>query len=580
MDLGRRALPWLVLLFVTIGIYLPALSNGFVWDDGSILTQNPLIPEPNGLWRIWFSGESLDYFPLTFSSFWIEWRLWGLRPMGYHAVNILLHAANAILVWRVLLRLCIPGAWVAALIFAVHPVNVATVAWIAERKNTLSMVFYLGAILWYLRFLASEKNLAYGLAIGLFLLALLAKTSVIMLPFVLVLIFWWQRRGLTWRDAVRLIPFFALSLAMGLLTIWFQNHRAIDGALVPMGGWLARITNAAWAVWFYLRALLFPVDLSMLYPHRRGEAVSFKGILSLVLLVIVLGFAFVRRRGWGRPVLFGSGYFIISLLPVIGFFRMYYFRLSPVADQWLYVPEIGVIALVVAAFTRISTKWYAPVLVVLLLSSLTWQRVSVLKSEETLWTDVLQKDPLSWTASTNLALLSFRRHELPQALSLARQAVKLEPDYVEGYLNLGAILDADGRSSESLACYQQAMKLRPDSAEVFAALALAQEKAGHPGDAVDSYREALRLDPHDYQSYINLGSILYRQGRFPEAVVQFREAIRERPDAADAHNDLAGALYLSGDLNNAIQEYREALLLQPSHQDARSNLDALLKLPK
>lgn len=573
-------MPWLALFFAAIAVYLPALSNGFVWDDGSILTRNPLIPAPNGLWRIWCSGESLDYFPLTFTSFWVEWRLWGYNPLGYHAVNILLHAANAILVWRVLLRLRIPGAWVAALTFAVHPVNVATVAWIAERKNTLSMVFYLGAILWYLSFLVSGKRKEYGLAVGLFLLALLAKTSVVMLPFVLLLVLWWQRGKVTWRDAVRLVPFFALSLAMGLLTIWFQNHRAIDGALVPMGGWFARIVNAAWAIRFYLRALLFPLDLSMLYPHWRSDEITGRGLLSLAFLVALLAVAWARRQGWGRPLLFGLGYFIISLWPVAGFFRMYYFRLSPVADQWLYVPEIGVIALAVAGFARLSTRRIFPLIAVALLSALTWQRASVPRSEETLWTDVMRKDPLSWTATTNLALLSFKRHELPQALSLARQAVKLEPDYVEGYFNLGAILDASGQFPEALACYQQAIKLRPDSAEVFAALALAQEKANLPNEAIVSYREALRIEPHDYQSRINLGSLFYRQGRFPEAIAQFQEAIRVQPSSADAHNDLAGSLYLIGDVDNAINEYREALRLQPNHPGARNNLETLLKLRK
>ena len=217
--------PWLLalaLMLITLVTYAPVWHAGFIWDDKELLVDNPLVRASDGLYRFWFTTEALDYYPLTSSLCWLEWRLWGSSATGYHVVNVFLHAANAALLWIILRRLKVPGAWLAGLIFAIHPVTVATAAWVSEQKSTLSMLFYLLAILLYLRFDEKGSWRSYGLALGAFLLALLSKTAVVMLPVVLLGCVWWQRRSVRGKDVIRSVPFFALSLILGLVTVWFQ----------------------------------------------------------------------------------------------------------------------------------------------------------------------------------------------------------------------------------------------------------------------------------------------------------------------------------------------------------------------
>jgi hypothetical protein len=255
------------LVAITFLAYLPAMRGGFIWNDDTFLTRNPLIKTPDGLRRLWFTTDPPDYFPLTSTSLWLEWRLWGMNPAGYHVVNVLLHAVSAVLLWRVLKRLNAPGAWLAGLIFAVHPVNVESVAWITERKNTLAMVLYMASLLAYLKFDEDGAPRTYALALGLFLLALLAKTSVIMLPAVLLLCAWWRRGGIERKDILRAIPFAALSGALALVTVWYQYHRAIAAEVVRTDGFLARTAGAGWAAWFYLYKALLPAKLCFVYPR-------------------------------------------------------------------------------------------------------------------------------------------------------------------------------------------------------------------------------------------------------------------------------------------------------------------------
>src|ERR1017187_4158122 len=205
-----------LIVLIMLAAYLPALRGGFVWDDYVLITENRMVTASDGLQRLWFTTEAPDYYPLTSSLWWLEWRWWGNRAAGYHVVNVLLHAVNAVLVWLVLRRLKIPGAWLAGLVFALHPVNVATAAWISEQKNTLSMLFFLMAILLYLKSDEEGGWRWYGMSLAAFLLALLSKAAVAMLPVVLLGCIWWRRGKIRWAEVARCLPFFALSLVLGL----------------------------------------------------------------------------------------------------------------------------------------------------------------------------------------------------------------------------------------------------------------------------------------------------------------------------------------------------------------------------
>ena len=345
-----------LLILLTVAAYLPAMRGGFVFDDHPLITENRLVKANDGLYRFWCTTDAPDYYPLTWSLWWVEWRFWGNRATGYHVVNVLLHAINAVLVWRILRRLEIPGAWLAGLVFALHPVNVATAAWISEQKNTLSMFFYAAAILLYLRFDEECRWRWYVLSLASFLLALLGKSAVVMLPVVLLGCAWWKRGRVQRRDFLRSVPFFVLSLASGLLTVWFQQYRALEGHAVGMGGFASRLAMAGQVPWFYLEKTLLPFNLTVVYPKWEIPASRWISYVPGMVLVGCLAWFWWKRKTWGRPLLFGLGYFVGTLFPVLGFFDQGFYSHSLVADPWQYYAIIGVIALAVAGGMQICRR--------------------------------------------------------------------------------------------------------------------------------------------------------------------------------------------------------------------------------
>ena len=260
-------LPLALVLGLTTLAYLPSLANGFIWDDDISLTQNPAILSGDGLRQFWFTTETPDYWPVTATTLWAEWRLWGMNPLGYHVSNLALHLAEVALLWAVLRRLRVPGAAVAALLFALHPVNVESVAWITQRKNLVALLFFLLSIYAFVRAEEGARS-AYGLSLFAFVLALLSKGSVAVLPVVLLGLIAYRRR-LERRDLLRLLPFFLVAGALTLVDIWFQGHHLAAAETIRSAGAVERILGAGAVVWFYLSKALLPIHLLLPYPQWR-----------------------------------------------------------------------------------------------------------------------------------------------------------------------------------------------------------------------------------------------------------------------------------------------------------------------
>lgn len=465
--------------------YWPAFSGDFLWDDNdywiNTLATHPttrLIHANDGLFRMWFSTEADDYWPLTNSVFWVQWRLWGMDPRGYHATNILLHALGAIMLWRVLARLEVPGAWLGGLLFAIHPVAVASVAWISELKNVLSLLFFMATLLAWLRFEDTTQRKWYVLALTAFFLALTAKTSAVMLPVLLLGIAWWRRGSIRRQDVLRSAPFFVLSAAMGLATIWFQ-HQALERVIVRPEGWMSRLAATGWIVWFYLFNALMPVRLAMVYPRWQVIPGSVIAWIPLSGLIAVLALLWLNRATWwGRPLLAAIGYFLLMLAPVLGLLAMAFHQHSLVSDHLQYpaLPAVTALAAAALVWWARSGKWRGvpvslAIAVVLLSSALTWRRADVFQTPRSLWEDTLSKNPAALVAHVNLGVILWELRRPQEAVTHYEAALQIKADSAETHSNLGVALLALGRYEESIAHCNKALHLDPNLAAAHNTLA-------------------------------------------------------------------------------------------------------------
>lgn len=536
------------LLALTAAAYAPAMQAGLIWDDGDLIFNNRLIRAGDGLYRFWLTTQPTDYFPLTWTTLWIEWRLWGSDPTGYHVVNLVLHALSAVVIWRVLRRLSLPAAWVAAAVFAVHPVTVASVAWISERKNTLSLLLFSLSLLAYLRFDESGRRRAYAASLGLFLLALLAKTSVVMMPLVLLGLAWWRRGVVAGRDLLRVSPFLVLSAVLGLVTVYFQSHNVISTVEVRPEGFLSRLAATGWCVGFYLYKCLAPVALSMIYPRWQVDPASLAAWLPLLALLALAVAAVCRRRTWGRPVLAGLGYSVLMLLPVLGLAQMYFQRYSLVADHFQYAALIGPIALAVGVAGRPRTPAArraaigAAALVLAVLSILTWRRCHVYDNQQSLWSDTLAKNPDAWVGHNNLAGVYRAQGRFGDALAHYRRALEITPDYDDALYNIGVILHAQGDADGAIDHYRRALAIQADHAQAHNNLGVLLQSQGELISAIDHFRRALQAEPAYAEAHYNLGSALAGQGDAEQAIRHYRLALEFRPDWAAPMAGLAWTL--------------------------------------
>jgi Tfp pilus assembly protein PilF len=565
--------------------YQPAWRGGPIWDDDMHLTR-PELRSWQGLGRIWCDVRATpQYYPFVHSVFWVEHRLWRDAPLGYHLANLLLHATAALLVARILSRLAIPGAWLSAAVFALHPVQVESVAWITELKNTLSAVFYLSAALLYLRFDQTRKTGSYLAALGLFMLALASKTVTATLPGALLVIFWWQRGRLSWkREVLPLAPFFLLGAGMGLTTAWWELE--VNQCVGPEFEFTAaeRILIAGRGAWFHLGALFWPANLTFIYPRWQIDAHAWRQYLFPLAAAGLLALLWAVRRQSRGPlaaVLFFGG----TLLPTMGFFNLYTFRYAFIADHYQYLACLGFITLFsagVASLLKPLTGWgrrfgeMGCVGLLTLLAVLSWLQSGIYANAETLYRATIARNAACWLAYNNLGLVLAASGRLDEAIVQYGNALAIRPNDAEAHNNLGNALLRKSKVDEAIAQFRQALELKPDFAAVHNNLGEALLRQGHVEEALASFETYLDAKPNDAKAHNDLGIALLRHGNVGEAIGQYRRALEIEPDFAAAHINLGEALRRQGDFKGAIACYRKYLELQPDNAVACNNLGLLL----
>ncbi len=613
VSLWRRDWFWALLLIAFVFIaYTQVFRAGFIWDDESHLTQNPCVVGPLGFKEIWITTQAV-YYPLVLTAFWALHKFFGLNPLPYHLLNILLHAASAILLWRVLQVIRVRGAWLGAALWALHPVMVQSVGWVTELKNTQSCVFYLLSILFFLKWedqgaavssspqrrIGDRRSLVFALSLLFFLLATLSKPSVVMLPFVLALCVWWMRGKIRWRDTLALAPFALISVVASAWTIWEQKFHA--GAVGP--DWEQtfpeRLIIAGKAIWFYLGKLLWPHPLIFIYP--RWDVDSSKVVAYLPLLAAIAGLValwFIHAK-WGRALFFAASYYVISLFPVLGFFSVYFFRYSFVSDHFQYLASMGPLALTGAGIATLlgrfcqtpdhfvshpdtvprsgSTiarpRWRLVLsgglcgIFLVSLGFLTWRQTAEYRDPFALYRAALQENPGCWMAHYNLGVVLSEQGEADQAIDHYRRAVDLRPDYAKAHYNLGRLLVEHGQLADAIAHCEKAAALNPADADAQNNLGVTLFGIGRADDAIAHYRKALEISPENVAALSNLAWLLATSS--DPSLRNGSEAVRlaERADSASFRSEkhpsvlriLAAAYAEAGQFAEAKETAQRAL---------------------
>jgi tetratricopeptide (TPR) repeat protein/uncharacterized membrane protein YfcA len=605
--IGLLALVWLA--------YSPVLSAGYIWDDPDYVTRNPVLRSWEGLSDIWISPTSTpQYYPMVFSSFWVEYHLWELHPAGYHIDNILLHTLSAILLWVVLKKLKVPGAWMGAAIFAVHPIEVESVAWITERKNVLSLVFYLAALLVYFRTPAGKMLLestdsqpdktfwrspAWWVALGLFVAALLSKSVTASWPMGVLVLVWWKRGRIRWRDLFPLLPFILIGVALALNTARMEHQQVGAYGAEWAFSWIDRCLIAGRALWFYVGKLIWPHPLVFIYPRWTIDANQPMQYLYPAAALLVVAILFFLRRHIGRGPLAAVLLYGGTLFPALGFFNVFPMRYSFVADHFQYHAGIALIVLGTACGTQLIMRWkWAPLYIWMICAAIladgvwmTRRQVRIYTNPMTLWTDTLSKNPNSWMVHMNLGHVwmdqwkalhaagqDAQAHEMfAKALAEYQVSLQLAPQLPETHLVLGQAMAEQGDYEAAILYYRQTQRLAERSGraiwyvEVYNSLGLALSATGHPDEAIANYRKAIELRPNYARAHYNLAVELEKQKRLDDAIAEYGRTIELDPDNVQAHYNLGNCYLNQRRLAEAAEQYSIVIRLNPRHAAAYAN---------
>lgn len=498
-----------MLVIVTFLVYQPAWRGKPILDDTVHLTNTQELRSVSGLIHLWTDPPTTrQYHPLLDTFYWIEDKLWGESLLGYHLVNILLHLFSVFLLLKILRRLEIPGAWLAAAIFALHPVQVESVAWLAELKNTLSGVFFFGSLLVYLQFERNRSRLCYTLVLVLFLLGLLVKTIVAILPAAILILVWWKRGKLHWKHDMRpLIPLMFLGIAAGIFTAWMEREfvgargEEFDFSLIE------RFLIAGRAFWFYIGKLFWPENLVLIYPRWNVDPSAWPQYLFPAAALGLFAFLWIlgRQRRW---LLAGPLFFVLAIFPLLGFFNVGFFHLSFVADHFQYLPSLGVIVPVSTGVAVLIGRWRgwkrtvgygfcAALMAVLALS--TWKQSHVYQSAEACYRNVIQNNPNNWDAHVEIGRALFEKGTLDEAALHFEKALNVAPDdracRRRAYNGLGYVFMKKSRVDEAISSFERALEADPTYAPAHTALGSAYHRKGFLKESIEHFEKSLALQP-------------------------------------------------------------------------------------
>ena len=589
-DLARGPLYfWLgvaAIVLAVFWVYSPSIAGGWLWDDDWYITQQPLVRNLGGLGKFWFApGSWTEYYPLHETLIWIEWHLFGAATPGYHLVTITLHALNALLVWRLLERLGMGKAWLGGFLYAVHPVAVDSVAWIAETKNTLSTLPCLLAMIAWVDYENDRKPRDYTLALLYFTAAMLCKIAVVPLPVVFLLYAWWKRHRVGARDLAAVAPFLLIAIVLTAIDLGasevYSHKPGNTPDSLPQLDLVSRIALSGQSIGVYFAHIVWPVGLLPNYPQWTIGTPSPLAFIPCLVVAAVFVVLWLRRASWGASAILGLGAFVLFLAPFTGLMVPSYMAFTWVMDHFLYLAMISPIALFVAALdsidNRVPAQWHIAVtgvatLVATLLAFEAHSYAGAFADEATLWGYTVEHNPGDWLAQDNVGKALLLQNQPEDAANHFRIALLLRPGRAQTHLNLGRSLVAMNHLDDGLAEYDTALTLNPTDPEIYNQKGVAFLQANRAAEAIAPLQRAVELRPHYAIGLENLGTALALTGRLGEAVEKFRASLDVNPNDVATHVNLGRALHQLGRNAEANDQFRQALQLDPDNAAAKAAL--------
>jgi tetratricopeptide (TPR) repeat protein len=601
-----------LLALAVFAVFGQTLGYEFVnFDDGLYVYQNAVVMKGltfQGVSYV-FTHQMCDFYhPLTMMSLMLDNQVYGLHPIGYHLTNVLLHATTTVLLFLVLRQMMgartdksagtartqagalWPSAFVAA-VFAIHPLRAESVAWVTERKDVLSGLFFVLTLGAYVRYSRTSFSLVrYLTVIFLFALGLLSKPSLVTLPFLLLLLDYWplgrmqpaasrSRFKVLFRPIIEKIPLFALSAASSVATILTQQHLLATVGELPL---LSRMGYAVVSYVVYLGQMFYPGNLAVLYPFTQKSLLLPEVVLALTLVACISAGVLALQRRCPYLVV-GWLWYLGMLVPMIGLVHV---GTVARADRFTYLAQIGVCIMVAWAAWDLSVPWrygrrilgVGALSVIVTLMSCAWKQTSYWRNSESLWTHTLACTVNNAAAYNGLGYAILQKGSVDEAIIYFQKALQINPNYAEAQLNLGIALLQKGSVDEAIAHFQKVLQIDPNFAEGHLNLGYALLEMGRVDEAIAQFQKALQIRPDFAEAHNNLGNALLQKGNVDEAIVHCQKALQINPNIAEAHNNLANALFQKGNVDEAIAHYRQALQIRPDFAEAHNNLgNALLQ---